>query len=306
MKKQAARDKDIRFPVREQVPHKDRMLLIDGMARKDGDKVRLSFVVPSDNVFVAPDAVMAPVALIEMLAQLCGAQYTFDSGLPANELHGYLVGIDNVSFSGPVHAGDELTFIAWKTFDMQDIKRVQGEIYRGGKRMAGCELTLYESADWIPKPQRSGPVPDTAGSGFRAGVSFSREMDMVAREIIASMVSMVTRPGGEVEASLVFPRNFVGFSGHFPDYPVLAAVLAIYAGWLLAEISHNQEMELCSIKRAKFVAPILPLEKIEVNLKKIAAENNEQDWYSLTMKSLGTLAAKFMIGTKPISGRTDS
>jgi len=67
----------------------------------------------------------------------------------------------------------------------------------------------------------------------------------------------------------------------------------------LAEISQQRELELCSIKRAKFAAPILPNEKIEVGLKKMDRESGEEDWYSLTMKSLGQLAAKFMIGTKP-------
>ncbi len=306
MKKQAAEKKDIRFSVREQVPHKDHMLLIDGMAYKDGDKVKLSFIVPRDNIFVAVDAVLAPVALIEMLAQLCGAQYTFDKGLPADELHGYLVGIDNVTFTGPVHAGDELTFTAWKTFDMQDIKRIQGEVHKGSELKAGIELTLYESSDWIPKPQLSGTTLEMTGAGSGSSAFFSREKDPIGKGIIDSIVAMAAKADGEFEFSLAFCRDFVGFSGHFPGYPVLAAVLGIYSGWLLAEISQQRELELCSIKRAKFAAPILPDEKIEVSLKRIDRENDEEEWYSLTMKSLGQLAAKFMIGTKPFSGRTKS
>ena len=70
MNPHATEGKDIRFAVREQVPHKDRMLLIDGTAYKDGDTVKLSFVVPGGSVFVAPDGVLAPVAMVEMLAQL--------------------------------------------------------------------------------------------------------------------------------------------------------------------------------------------------------------------------------------------
>ena len=299
MNQHKTQDKDIRFAVREQVPHKDRMLLIDGTAFKEGETVKLSLPVPGDSIFVAPDGVLAPVAMVEMLAQLCGAQHTFDHGLRADELHGYLVGIDNVIFSGPVHAGDELTFTAWKTFDMQDIKRVRGEVHEKNERIAEIELTLYESADWIPKPQLPGRTLEITGNGPGASAFFSREMDLIGKGIMGSIASMTAMPDGETEASLIFPRDFIGFSGHFPGYPVLAAVLAIYSGRLLAEISQQRELELCSIKRAKFAAPILPNEKIEVGLKKMDRESGEEDWYSLTMKSLGQLAAKFMIGTKP-------
>lgn len=303
MKKQATVKNDIGFAVREQIPHKDKMLLIDGLAYKEGDKIKLSFRVPSDNVFVAADAVLAPVALVEMLAQLCAAQHTFDNGVGADELHGYLVGIDNVTFSGPVQAGDELTLVAWKTFEMQDIKRVKGEVYKGSELKAVSELTLFESSAWIPNPQISGIQKEKAGPGSGLGTFICREKDMIGKGIISSIVSMNTKADGEVEAVLVFPRDFVGFSGHFPGYPVLAAILAIYSGWLLAEISQNEELELCFIKRAKFVAPILPDEKVEVSLKKIVHESGKEDWYSLTMKSLGQLAAKFMIGVKPSPGR---
>lgn len=303
MKNQMPGANDIRFSVREQVPHKDKMLLIDGMAWKDGDKAKLSFIVPRDSVFVGPDMVLAPVAMVEMLAQLCGAQHTYDHGLRAEELHGYLVGIDNVTFSGPVHAGDELTFIAWKTFDMQDIKRVKGEVFRKKELKATIELTLYESTGWIPKPQISRPGEKITCAGFGPDSFVPGEKDPIGKGILASMASVVTQPGGEVEAGMIFPLEFVGFSGHFPGYPVLPAVLAIYSGWLLAEISQKHEMELCSIRRAKFAAPILPHEKIEASLKKISSESGNEDWYSVTLKSLGNLAAKFMIGTKPASGR---
>jgi 3-hydroxyacyl-[acyl-carrier-protein] dehydratase len=291
------------FLVKDKLPHRGKMLLIDGLAHKDGDKVKLSFIVPCDNVFVAADAVLTPVAIIEMLAQLCGAQYAFDQELQAGGLRGYLVGIDKVIFSEPVRAGDELTLVAWKTFEMKDIKRVKGEAFTGGKLKARVELTLFESAEWIATPEISGKQEEWIGAGNRQDGFFSREKDTVGKEIIASINSMAAKPDGEVEALLSFAPDFVGFSGHFPGYPVLPAVLAIYSGWLLAELSQGQELELCYVKRAKFVAPIHPHDKVEVSLKKIIDEDGEGDWYSLTIKCLGKLAAKFIIGTKPYSRR---
>ncbi len=301
MKKQDPGQKEIRFPVRKQVPHRDKMLLIDGMAWKEGETVKLSFPLPRDNVFVRPDGSLAPVALVEMLAQLCGAQHTFDHGLRADELHGYLVGIDNVIFSGPVRAGDELTFTAWKIFDMQEIKRVKGEVHGADGIKAGVELTLYESADWIPKPQN--PRPDGKITETSPGAAFLGAKDEIGKGILGSMFNLVTRTGEEAEVRMIYSRDFIGFSGHFPGYPVLPAVLAIYSGWLLAEISQRQELELHAIRRAKFVAPILPGEEIEVSMKKIGTESADGDWFSVTLKSLGQLAAKFTIGTRPAAGR---
>jgi 3-hydroxyacyl-[acyl-carrier-protein] dehydratase len=303
MKKQHAAEDDIRFSVREQVPHKDKMLLISGMAWKDGQTVKLSFPVPRDSVFVGPDARLAPVALVEMLAQLCGAQHTYDHGLRADELHGYLVGIDNVTFHGPVYAGDELTFSAWKTFDLQDIKRVKGEVNGRNGLTAVIELTLFESGGWIPRPQNPRPGATGAGSGTARAWEVPGQKDAIARGIMDSMTGVVTRPGGEVEARLNFAEEFVGFCGHFPDYPVLPAVLAIYSGWLLAEISRRRELELCSIRRAKFAAPILPGDEIAVSLKQTGAESGEGEWFSVSLKNQGQLAAKFMFQTRPAAGR---
>jgi 3-hydroxyacyl-[acyl-carrier-protein] dehydratase len=296
---QAAEGKAISFLVKDKIPHKGKMRLIDGIACKDGDRVRLSFIVPRDNIFLAADGVLASVALIEMLAQLCAAQYTFDQGMNASGLRGYLVGIDNVSFSGSIHAGDELTLVAWKTFEMTDIKRVNGEAFLGSERKASIELTLFESADWIAMEESVVKQSESAGAGNGLDDFYSREKDAVGKGIIASIASMVVKSDGAVEASLSFAPDFVGFSGHFPGYPVLPAILAIYSGWLLAEISRRQELELCYVKRAKFAAPIRPGDKVEIGLKKISSEDNQVEWYSLTINILGKLAAKYMIGTKP-------
>jgi 3-hydroxyacyl-[acyl-carrier-protein] dehydratase len=299
MKKQHAAEGDIRFSVREQVPHKDKMLLIGGTAWKDGDTVKLSFPVPRDSVFVGPSARLAPLALVEMLAQLCGAQHTYDHGLRADELHGYLVGIDNVSFHGPVHAGDDLTFTAWKTFDLQDIKRVKGEVQGKNGLVAVIELTLFESADWIPRPQNPHAGEKSAAAGSGRPWTVPGDKDAIGKGIMDSISGMAVGPGGEVEARLNFAKEFVGFCGHFPGYPVLPAVLAIYSGWLLAEISQQRELELCAIRRAKFAAPILPGDEIEASLKRMAADSGAGGWSSVSLKSMGQLAAKFMIETRP-------
>jgi 3-hydroxyacyl-[acyl-carrier-protein] dehydratase len=290
----------IRFEVSGRLPHKDSMLLIGGEAYKDGENVKLSFTVPSDNIFAAPDNALTPLAMIEMLAQLCGAQHSYDEQLQEGHLCGYLVGIDKVTFDKPVYAGDQLHLVAWKVLEMTDIKRVNGEVFKGGDKVGQVELTLYKTDQWMSLPEivETADQPVLApGSGYK---DWARGKDAVGKGIIESIHEIKINHDQSVEAVLYFAPDFVGFAGHFPDYPVLPGVAIIYTGWLLAEIRGNKKLKLLSIRRAKFAGPVYPNDKVDVTLKHNNTTGGELDLYSVVVRCRGNLAAKYTIGAAPV------
>lgn len=66
-----------------------------------------------------------------------------------------------------------------------------------------------------------------------------------------------------------FKPDFIGFAGHFPDNPILPAIVQI----MLAEHAISQtgsEFILSKIKSAKFLLPVVPdtLCQLEVNKQK--------------------------------------
>jgi len=68
------------------------------------------------------------------------------------------------------------------------------------------------------------------------------------------------------EQSFCFEQNFIGFSGHFPDYPILPAVLQLLLAQLLAEEVIGTPLVVDSLIRAKFTQQLRPGDQIDVQL----------------------------------------
>lgn len=68
------------------------------------------------------------------------------------------------------------------------------------------------------------------------------------------------------EKSFRFEQSFVGFAGHFPDYPILPAILQTLLGQLLAEEFLGTALEFVTLERARFTRQLRPEEVITVVL----------------------------------------
>ena len=55
-----------------------------------------------------------------------------------------------------------------------------------------------------------------------------------------------------------FDDDFLGFSGHFPGYPILPAVMQLTAALCLIEEQKGRHLHLKSIQNAKFLQEIRP------------------------------------------------
>jgi len=64
------------------------------------------------------------------------------------------------------------------------------------------------------------------------------------------------------------------FEGHFPEFPIMPGVILI--GFLKAHIFKELGVatELASIKRFRFVKPVLPGDKVTTNLKSFTEEGD--------------------------------
>ncbi|MEA3347630.1 MAG: hypothetical protein U9Q39_01080 [Pseudomonadota bacterium] len=72
--------------------------------------------------------------------------------------------------------------------------------------------------------------------------------------------------------------DFVGFDGHFPEYPILPAMLQILLGIIVSEELYGKKLALQKLDKAKFMAQIQPEQSLTVSCKitRPAAENLEQ------------------------------
>ena len=69
---------------------------------------------------------------------------------------------------------------------------------------------------------------------------------------------------GQVRCDYLLPESFCGFAGHFPDFPIVPAVIQVMMAQILVEEYLPQCAAIGGIQRAKFLRQIKPDENIQV------------------------------------------
>ena len=92
-------------------------------------------------------------------------------------------------------------------------------------------------------------------------------MSMLRKEIKACMSGLRVDEGGAIRAKFSFPKEFIGFKGHFPGNPVLPGVCEIQAALLMFEEIKNKNVRLKEIASAKFFAPVTNNQEINISLE---------------------------------------
>lgn len=72
---------------------------------------------------------------------------------------------------------------------------------------------------------------------------------------------------GSLRQSFRFDEDFIGFAGHFPDYPVVPAIAQMLAAQLMIEQQHPEGMALLSVSHAKFLQQLPPMKDFRVECR---------------------------------------
>jgi 3-hydroxyacyl-[acyl-carrier-protein] dehydratase len=75
-----------------------------------------------------------------------------------------------------------------------------------------------------------------------------------------------TEPGHFIR-SYCFAPEFIGFSGHFPGYPILPAFIQVLMVMSMAEEVKGRNLSFSSLEKAKFQNKIFPGQEIEVHFR---------------------------------------
>lgn len=79
-----------------------------------------------------------------------------------------------------------------------------------------------------------------------------------------------------MEKQYCFDRDFIGFSGHFPGYPILPAVLQLLLAQLCIEEQKGCKVRITSIEKAKFLSEIRPDELISIQCTDADTDTGER------------------------------
>ena len=83
----------------------------------------------------------------------------------------------------------------------------------------------------------------------------------------ASLGTVTTDDAGTLEGRYCFPDSFAGFAGHFPEHPILPAIVEILLVVSLVGTETGIRQRLVAVEDAKFLNPVLPNQEIQVRCR---------------------------------------
>ena len=67
--------------------------------------------------------------------------------------------------------------------------------------------------------------------------------------------------------SYSFAPDFIGFSGHFPGYPILPAFVQVLAVLTMVEEAKGRRLQVLTLEKAKFQKEVLPGLEIKIKFR---------------------------------------
>jgi predicted hotdog family 3-hydroxylacyl-ACP dehydratase len=129
--------------------HQPPMLLVDAVLSAKSDASGTAEArISTDNIFVDHNGILAPEALVELMAQAFAAINGYQarlSGQPGPK--GYLVGARQVRFFHAAQAGDQLRIHVRPAGDFAGFVLVAGEVRRQDLILAQGELKIWLGKD---------------------------------------------------------------------------------------------------------------------------------------------------------------
>lgn len=123
-------------------------------------------------------------------------------------------------------------------------------------------------------------------------------MNELQRGIAASAVSDITAVEPDTVARRYrFSGDFAGFSGHFPGYPILPAVVQLLTLVSLAGEREGRPLRLAAVEDARFLTPIRPDQEVLVQYRLRPAAGKQL--YDARLTVADKTAATFLIELAP-------
>lgn len=119
-------------------------------------------------------------------------------------------------------------------------------------------------------------------------------MNRLKKEIIEAAMGLIQVIGPDKASRRYrFPSHFIGFSGHFPGYPILPAFVQVLTALTVIEEWKGRPFQLFSIEKAKFHVELKPDWEIVVQCREYEVKGKPAMEVKLSVAE--GLAASFTI-----------
>lgn len=89
-------------------------------------------------------------------------------------------------------------------------------------------------------------------------------MNQVEKEIQQLIKNIEIKDNKSISLQIDLPETFIGFVGHFENYPILPAVIQMSIGKIAVQLLTEKKLVMSKIPVAKFKKQIMPQEIINV------------------------------------------
>ena len=119
-------------------------------------------------------------------------------------------------------------------------------------------------------------------------------MSKILQEIAAARVCAVTTDAtGAFEGRYLFTELFAGFDGHFPEHPILPAIVEIMTVVSLVGEQTGCRQRLAAVEEAKFLVPVRPNQELLVRCRPRTVKG--KPLYDATLSVGETITASLLI-----------
>jgi predicted hotdog family 3-hydroxylacyl-ACP dehydratase len=242
------------------MPHRGAMLFLQHLTFCSPELIQGDCTVQESNPFLKSNGKVSDGFHVELLAQLAAAAQGFEARKIQNRAAiGYLVGIKNFKISADCSAGALFHLELRPILHFGQTVVFAGEVRNDGTLVAAGELRVHVMPDSI-EPDSITITPTRDPGSFE--------------KILQRNFSLLENQASAIFAEVSLPGEIPGLEGHFPGHPIVpAAFLLDLCFWTLKECGLPQMSE---IRFAKFVAKVLPGQKLTLRLKRMEQLLNVQ------------------------------
>ncbi len=125
---------------------------------------------------------------------------------------------------------------------------------------------------------------------------------IIRREINQTAVGEFTKTSPETGSQSFHPgAGFVGFDGHFPDFPIMPAMLQVLFGIVVAERILETDLVMKKLDKAKFMVQVKPDDLINVScrISRPAGDRESDIQAKVTITAAGKKAATLTLWLEP-------
>ncbi len=281
----------IEFPVDalKLIPQRGKMKLIDELLRVSEEEACTCSDMTDKTMFLTPSGHILPAALVELSAQstACYSGYISILEDASGQHSGLLVGIQNFVIEEIPVASEELSVEIHQESAIGPFSVHGISVFSNQTQIASGALKTWEVTESMEKIDI-----EMQAVGNPVLEAHSSDLAPIEHDILRSVVS-IGKQDDHIRARLCYRLDFMGFDGHFPEFPVLPGILILQTAETICSQQLNYLYRIKSIGNAKFAKLILPGEEIDYD---IVLKRGEEDITALVRVYGGNeLKARFSL-----------